>query len=75
MDRNPKTRLGCRGKGRDIPDIREHPWFASIDWDVLEQKEAQPPFVPDVGLRHVYRLPVVLTGSITDQQGQFRRIA
>ena len=53
LDRNPKTRLGCRGKGRDIPDVREHPWFASIDWDVLEQKDAQPPFVPDVGRRRV----------------------
>ncbi|EPT01374.1 hypothetical protein FOMPIDRAFT_1120421 [Fomitopsis schrenkii] len=48
LDRNPKTRLGCKGKGQDIPDVRDHPWFASIDWDMLEQKEAQPPFVPDI---------------------------
>ncbi|KZT07727.1 kinase-like protein [Laetiporus sulphureus 93-53] len=48
LDRNPKTRLGCRGKGRGIPDVHDHPWFASIDWDCLEQKNIQPPFVPDI---------------------------
>jgi serine/threonine kinase 32 len=31
-------------------DVRAHPWFASIEWDTLEEKECQPPFVPDVSL-------------------------
>ncbi|TRM64710.1 kinase-like domain-containing protein [Schizophyllum amplum] len=40
-------RLGCvPGKGFD--DIKRHPWFKTIDWAVLETKEAQPPFVPDM---------------------------
>ncbi|TBU33457.1 kinase-like protein [Dichomitus squalens] len=47
LDRNPKTRLGCH-EGLDIDDIRTHPWMASIDWDTLENKESQPPFVPDM---------------------------
>lgn len=29
-------------------DIRQHPWFTSMDWEALEAKESQPPFVPDV---------------------------
>jgi serine/threonine kinase 32 len=49
LDRNPRHRLGCRSNGRGILDIQHHPWFSSIDWDTLNAKEAQPPFVPDVG--------------------------
>ncbi|KAM5537198.1 hypothetical protein V8D89_009131 [Ganoderma adspersum] len=47
LDRNAKTRLGCR-KELEIDDIRNHPWMATLDWDTLENKEAQPPFVPDM---------------------------
>lgn len=53
LDRNPKTRLGCRDKDLGIDDIRNHPWMKSIDWDSIENKEAQPPFVPDV------RFPII----------------
>ncbi|EMD33910.1 hypothetical protein CERSUDRAFT_117440 [Gelatoporia subvermispora B] len=48
LDRNPKTRLGCRDKDLGIDDIRTHPWFANMDWDALENKDTQPPFVPDM---------------------------
>ncbi|RPD59655.1 kinase-like protein [Lentinus tigrinus ALCF2SS1-7] len=48
LDRNTKTRLGCRDKDLGIEDVRKHPWLKKIDWDTLENKEAQPPFVPDM---------------------------
>ena len=48
MDRTPTHRLGCRPNGQGIIDIHTHPWFASIDWDALDSKKLQPPFVPDV---------------------------
>ena len=48
MDRAPSHRLGCRPNGQGIIDIRSHPWFAPIDWDALDSKESQPPFVPNV---------------------------
>ncbi len=48
IDRDPATRLGCRPNGQGFEDIRRHPWFAGIDWEGLESKESQPPFVPDV---------------------------
>ncbi|KAJ8521104.1 hypothetical protein ONZ45_g2147 [Pleurotus djamor] len=48
IEKNPNHRLGCRPNGQGMEDIRRHPWFASIDWDTLESKESQPPFVPDM---------------------------
>jgi len=48
IERNVSSRLGCRPSGKGIEDIHHHPWFASLDWDNLDAKEAQPPFVPDM---------------------------
>jgi len=48
LDKDPATRLGCRPDGQGIEDIRKHPWFAAIDWENIQHKEAQPPFVPDM---------------------------
>ncbi|KAF8905040.1 kinase-like domain-containing protein [Gymnopilus junonius] len=48
IDRDPSTRLGCRPNGQGIEDIHNHPWFAGIDWNDLESKGCQPPFVPDM---------------------------
>lgn len=42
LDRNPKTRLGANG-----PDeIRDHPFFADVDWVALYEKKVEPPFKP-----------------------------
>lgn len=46
LDWNPKTWLG--GGARDAKEVKEHPFFASIDWDALYNKEMQAPFVPSV---------------------------
>ncbi|KXN88488.1 Serine/threonine-protein kinase 32A [Leucoagaricus sp. SymC.cos] len=48
IDRDPNTRLGCRPNGLGFEDIRRHPWFSSIDWDTLEAKQCQSPYVPDM---------------------------
>ncbi|KAF9524842.1 kinase-like domain-containing protein [Crepidotus variabilis] len=48
IDRDPKTRLGCNPNGQGFQDIQRHPWFAGIDWQAIEKKEVQPPFVPDM---------------------------
>ncbi|OCT70155.1 hypothetical protein XELAEV_18037076mg [Xenopus laevis] len=40
LDLNPKQRLGAQG------DIRCHPFYKSIDWEVLENRGAKPPFQP-----------------------------
>ena len=55
MERNPRHRIGCRSLGRGFQDIQQHPWFSDINWEQLNLKESQPPFVPDVGPRSVIR--------------------
>ena len=39
MDRDPEQRLGARDKN----ELRNHPFFAGIDWEKLERKELMPP--------------------------------
>jgi serine/threonine protein kinase len=45
LNRNPKHRLGAQ---RDAAELKEHPFFKSIDWDALARKHVTPPFKPVV---------------------------
>lgn len=44
LDANYQTRLGSGEGGEEA--IRAHPYFASIDWNQLEQKQIAPPVRP-----------------------------
>lgn len=45
MNRNPQNRLGAK---RDAAELKEHPFFSAIDWDLLYRKQITPPFKPIV---------------------------
>jgi hypothetical protein len=45
LNRNPKHRLGAQ---RDAAELKEHPFFKTIDWDALARKHVTPPFKPVV---------------------------
>ncbi|KAJ3488711.1 hypothetical protein NLI96_g2673 [Meripilus lineatus] len=45
LNRNPKHRLGAH---RDAAELKEHPFFKSIDWTALALKQVTPPFKPVV---------------------------
>ncbi|TFY72272.1 hypothetical protein EVG20_g731 [Dentipellis fragilis] len=48
LDRNPKTRLACQSLSSSLDDIHNHPWFAHVNWEKLEAKQLDSPFVPDL---------------------------
>eukprot|EP00301_Raphidiophrys_heterophryoidea_P014864 c23335_g1_i1.p1 GENE.c23335_g1_i1~~c23335_g1_i1.p1 ORF type:complete len:383 (-),score=81.02 c23335_g1_i1:287-1324(-) len=41
LDRDPNTRFGWK-------EVKEHPFFKSIDWDKMYRKEYKPEFTPQV---------------------------
>ncbi|KAJ2333048.1 hypothetical protein GGI00_002514 [Coemansia sp. RSA 2681] len=45
LHKDPARRLGCGAAGLD--GVKAHPFFAAINWDALEHKLADPPFVPN----------------------------
>jgi len=44
LTRDPEKRLGANGG----TEVKNHIWFADIDWDKLVRKEIEPPFKPKV---------------------------
>jgi len=42
FERDPTRRLGVTG------NIRDHPFFKTINWTTLEKREIDPPFKPKV---------------------------
>lgn len=43
---DPQKRLGCGAAGAE--SVKQHPWFAAVNWDALAHKLIQAPFVPPV---------------------------
>jgi protein-serine/threonine kinase len=43
LNRNPRHRLGSQGDARQL---KEHPFFQDVDWELLRQKKIPPPFKP-----------------------------
>ncbi|XP_013140903.1 PREDICTED: atypical protein kinase C isoform X5 [Papilio polytes] len=60
LNKNPVERLGC-GEGAFL-DIVNHPFFKSIEWEMLEQKQVVPPFKPRLeGERDLANFPPEFT--------------
>ncbi|XP_049876039.1 atypical protein kinase C isoform X3 [Pectinophora gossypiella] len=60
LNKNPVERLGCGEHG--FLDIVNHPFFKSIEWEALEQKQVLPPFKPRLeGERDLANFPPEFT--------------
>ena len=44
--RNPAKRLGNLSNGSK--DIQDHPWFSSMDWKALTEKDIDAPWIPEI---------------------------
>ena len=42
--KDARRRLGNNG----VQEIKEHPWFSEVNWEMLELKQINPPFVPSI---------------------------
>ncbi|RWS28391.1 G protein-coupled receptor kinase 1-like protein [Leptotrombidium deliense] len=47
LQRDVDKRLGCRGQGAD--EVREHPFFKGIDWQLVYLQKYPPPLIPPRG--------------------------
>ncbi|EIW67606.1 protein kinase Sch9 [Tremella mesenterica DSM 1558] len=45
LNRNPQNRLGAK---RGAAELKDHPFFSSINWDLLYRRQITPPFKPIV---------------------------
>lgn len=43
-DANARMGSGPRGAG----DVKDHPWFAEINWEALYNRAVTPPFIPSI---------------------------
>ena len=44
LEKDPEQRIGVNGDS----EIKNHPWFKKIDWDLLLQKKVETPFKPQI---------------------------
>lgn len=47
LQRDVNSRHGCRGSGAD--ELKEHPFFAGIDWQQVYLQKYTPPLIPPRG--------------------------
>jgi len=45
LNKNPADRLGCH-RDNGFMEIMTHPFFKTIEWELLEQKQIPPPYRP-----------------------------
>lgn len=50
LTKDPEKRLGAGENGAQ--ELKEHPWFESINWDLIYQKKIPPPYKPQLDTQH-----------------------
>lgn len=53
-------------------EMQSHPWFDSIEWEMLETKEIVPAFIPDVRICFFLMVGIFNLWMILAKEGQLR---
>ena len=63
---DPEMRIGCREAG--ALEIKQHPFFRDVDWELIERKGMVAPFVPVIqnGETDVSNFDETFTGMSMD---------
>ncbi|XP_050437229.1 cAMP-dependent protein kinase catalytic subunit 3 isoform X2 [Adelges cooleyi] len=48
LDKDASKRLGSLESNHSAEDVIRHPFFSSLDWNKLERRELEPPYMPKV---------------------------
>ena len=73
LNRNPKHRLGAK---RDADELKEHVFFADIDWDAMMNKMVVPPFKPKLkNIRDVSNFDPEFTNALQNSSSLNERAA
>ena len=51
LEKNPSKRLGSH---KGIKEIKKHPFFKSINFDLLQKKEVTAPFIPQLKIDELF---------------------
>ena len=46
LEQDLSKRLGCLSGGAE--DIKNNSWFIGVDWNIVQQKRIQPPWIPEL---------------------------
>ena len=73
LNRNPKHRLGAK---RDAEELKEHVFFADIDWNAMMNKMVVPPFKPKLkNIRDVSNFDPEFTNALQNSSSLNERAA
>lgn len=46
LEQDITKRLGCLSNKAE--DIKQNAWFQGVDWNIVQQKRIQPPWIPEL---------------------------